>query len=83
MRFFLAAATVMAFLTMPVYAQWVPSERTNSNWGAPVRPLPPARQPKIQQKKNDLEERAYRSALDRIPARKQMHDPWQNVRETK
>ena len=79
MRSLLAAAMIVV-LTTPVYSQWVPVEK-NSHWGPPVgRPLGErSRRPYQKTPKND--DRAYRSALDLIPDRKQQkNDPWQNVR---
>jgi hypothetical protein len=71
MRTFVAAAVTIALLTMPAYSQPL----TN-----PKKHHPPGQ--KTEESKNKVDEKAYKSALDRIPDPKQQYDPWQNVRET-
>jgi hypothetical protein len=67
MRSFIAAV-IIALLTVPSYAQGMSK-------GQHGRPQNAEQQPK---KKAD--DKAYKSALDRLPDKK--FDPWQNVRET-
>jgi hypothetical protein len=69
MRTFVAAAVTIALLTMPAYSQGMGKKHH-----APKQ--------KTEEKKNKVDEKAYKSALDRIPDPKQQYDPWQNVRET-
>ena len=68
MRSFVAAVTAMAFLTMPAYAQGARKHQPQDN------------DTTTEDKKPKVDEKDYKSALDRIPASEQKADPWQNVR---
>jgi hypothetical protein len=67
MRTLTAAALTIALLTVTAHAQ------------GKQRPAPqPA--PPTAAEQNKPDENAYKSALDRIPASKEVYDPWKNVR---
>ena len=68
MKTFVAAAVTIGLLTMPAYSEGMGKKRHEP-------------QQKTEEKKNKVDEKAYKSALDRIPDPKQKYDPWQNVRE--
>ena len=68
MRTFVAAAAMIALLTIPAHSEGMGKKRHEP-------------QQKTEEKKNKVDEKAYKSALDRIPDPKQKYDPWQNVRE--
>jgi hypothetical protein len=68
MRFFVAVLTAMALLTMPAYSQGGRKHQPQDN-------------STTEDKKPKVNEKDYKSALDRIPASEQKVDPWQNVRE--
>jgi len=70
MRTFVAAAVTIALLTMPAYSQGLTNGKKHH---------PPEQ--KTEESKNKVDEKAYKSALDRLPNQKQNFDPWQNVRE--
>jgi hypothetical protein len=68
MRIFVAAAVTIAVSTMPAYSEGMGKKRHEPEH-------------KTEEKKVKVDEKAYKSALDRIPDPKQKYDPWQNVRE--
>jgi hypothetical protein len=72
MRTFVAAAAAIALLTVPAFSQGM------SQGGGKQRP---GHQFKEEGKKNKVDDKDYKSALERIPEAKQKYDPWQNVRE--
>jgi hypothetical protein len=69
MRCLVVALTAVALLTMPAHAQGSRKHQPQDNMPADKK-----EQPKVNEKD-------YKSALDRIPASDQKVDPWQNVRE--
>jgi hypothetical protein len=68
MRSFVAALT-LALLTVPAYSQGGRKHQPQDH-AAPT-----------EDKKPRVDEKDYKSALDRIPAAEQKVDPWGNVRE--
>jgi hypothetical protein len=59
----IAAATVLSWLTLPAYSQaW--GKKNGGYAGPPV------------EKRPVVDEKAYKSALERIPEPKQKYDPW-------
>jgi hypothetical protein len=69
MRSFVVALTAIVLLTMPAYSQGGRKHSPQDNT-APT-----------DDKKPKVDEKDYKSALDRIPASQQKVDPWSNVRE--
>jgi hypothetical protein len=69
MRSFVVALTAIAFLTMPAYSQGGRKHQPQDNVTT------------TEDKKPKVDEKDYKSALDRIPASEQKVDPWQNVRQ--
>jgi hypothetical protein len=69
MRSFVVALTATALLTMPAQAQGARKHQPQDN----VAPT--------EDKKPKVDEKDYKSALERIPASEQKVDPWQNVRQ--
>jgi len=67
MRFFVAAAVVLALLAAPAHAQGRGKKHDTDQ--------------KPDEKKVKVDEKAYKSALDRLPNQKDSFDPWQNVRD--
>jgi len=68
MRSFLAALATMALLTVPAYSQGTRRHMPQDN-------------SKPEAKKTRVNEKDYKSALERIPDANQKRDPWQGVRE--
>jgi hypothetical protein len=68
MRTFIAAV-IIALLTVPSFAQGMPGSKGHHG-----------RAQSTEQPKKKADDKAYKSALDRLPDKK--FDPWQNVRET-
>ncbi len=61
MKTFTVAVAMMALLAMPAHAQANrPREETR----------------KVEEKKPVVDEKAYKEALDRIPASREKYDPW-------
>jgi hypothetical protein len=73
MRCLFAALAAIMFLTMPAYSQGM--------GGGGPRKHQPQDNVQPEEKKNKVDDKAYKSALDRIPASDQKADPWQGVRE--
>jgi hypothetical protein len=69
MRCLVAALTAVALLTVPAHAQGARKHQPQDNMAGEKK-----EQPKVNEKD-------YKSALDRIPTSEQKVDPWQNVRE--
>jgi hypothetical protein len=69
MRSFVVALTATALLTTPAQAQGARKHQPQDN----VAPT--------EDKKPKVDEKDYKSALERIPASEQKVDPWQNVRQ--
>jgi hypothetical protein len=67
MRFFVVAAAILVLLALPAQAQM--GGRRHSNDGA-----------KAEQKKPQVDEKAYKAALERIPEPKEKYDPWGGAR---
>ena len=61
MRVFTMAAVMLALLAAPVYAQGHRSRGDDK---------------KTDQKKPQVDEKAYKAALERIPEPKEKYDPW-------
>lgn len=70
MRSFVMALTAIALLAMPAYSQGLGGGRKHQ----------PHDNATTEDKKPKVDEKGYKSALDRIPASEQKVDPWQNVR---
>ena len=68
MRCLVAALTVLALLTLPASAQRTRKHQPQDNM-------------QTEEKKPHVNDKDYKSALDRIPASEQKVDPWQSVRE--
>ena len=68
MRTFIAAV-IIASLTVPSFAQGMSGSKSRNG-----------RAQNAEQPKKKSDDKAYKSALDRLPDKK--FDPWQNVRET-
>ena len=73
MRSFIAAV-IVALLTVSSYAQGMGGQGMPGGKGHHGRPQ------NTEQPKKKADDKAYKSALDRLPDKK--FDPWQNVRET-
>jgi hypothetical protein len=78
MRVFVAAAVMIALLTVPAYSQQ-PAGSLNAPSGrrgppGPIKPAKTAAELKA-------EEAAYKAALERIPSAEQKYDPWASVRK--
>lgn len=69
MRTLVTATVATVLMTMPAFSQGLTSPKKHHP------------EQKAEEKKEKVDEKAYKSALDRIPAPKQQYDPWQNVRE--
>jgi len=67
-RVAIVAATI-ACLTVPAYSQGMSGKRHQA----------PDQQ--AEQHKPKVDDKAYKSALDKLPDKKEAVDPWQNVRE--
>jgi len=67
-RVAIVAATI-ACLTVPAFSQGM----LNKGRHAPEE--------QTEQKKPKVDDKAYKSALDKLPDKKEQYDPWQNVRE--
>jgi hypothetical protein len=65
MKTFTIAAVMLALIAAPAYAQMCGGKR---NHGDDNR--------KTDQKKPQVDEKAYKAALDRIPEPKEKYDPW-------
>ena len=68
MRIFIAAVIIVS-LTVPSFAQGMSGSKGRHG-----------RAQNAEQPKKKSDDKAYKSALDRLPDKK--FDPWQNVRET-
>jgi hypothetical protein len=66
MRLFVVAAALLALLALPAQAQM---GRRHSNDTS-----------KAEQKKPQVDEKAYKAALERIPEPKDKYDPWSGAR---
>ena len=62
-------AAIMALLTLPAYSQGLGGGRSRE----PEKP--------VDVKKKTADDKAYNSAVTRIPEAKQEYDPWSGVRE--
>jgi hypothetical protein len=62
-RFTIAMAMVVALIAMPAYAQMGGKRQ-------------PAEESKVDHKKTQVDEKAYKAALERIPEPKEKYDPW-------
>jgi hypothetical protein len=69
MKTIAVAAVLVAFLTMPAYAQ------------SRGRQAPDPQKVEEESRKKATEDKAYSSAVSRIPEAKQEYDPWAGVRE--
>ena len=69
---FVAAAAVAA-MAVPVAVQ---AQDFNGSRGGRVGPPPEGVRPE-----DKVDEKAYKAAVDRLPARTEKRDPWQIVRE--
>jgi hypothetical protein len=65
MKTFTIAAVMLALIAAPAYAQMGGGKR---NHGDDNR--------KTEQKKPQIDEKAYKAALERIPEPKEKYDPW-------
>jgi len=63
MKVFTVAATVLALIAMPAFAQ-MQGKRNQGD------------QQKKEEKKPQVDEKAYKAALERIPEPKEKYDPW-------
>jgi len=63
MKVFTIAAIVLALMALPAYAQ-VQGKRHQGD------------QQKKEEKKPEVDEKAYKAALERIPEPKEKYDPW-------
>jgi hypothetical protein len=72
MRIFIAAMTI-ALLTVPAYPQ-AGAGRGGDGKGTPTP------EPKVDQAKQKAEEKAFKDAINRIPAPEKKYDPWGIVR---
>ena len=79
MRMLVITAVATALLTMPAQAQLAPGQLPGQ---APWATLPKMDNsvPEDEQPAKKADDTAYKSALDKIPA-KQANDPWGNVRD--
>jgi hypothetical protein len=68
-RFTIAMAMVVALIAMPAYAQMGGKRQ-------------PAEESKVDHKKTQVDEKAYKAALERIPEPKEKYDPWGVARPT-
>ncbi|MGY3616400.1 hypothetical protein [Bradyrhizobium sp. USDA 10063] len=64
MRRFMVAAAVLALMAMPAYAQMGGKRHHGDAAGSK------------QDSKPKIDEKAYKAALERIPAPKEKYDPW-------
>ncbi|SDI26243.1 MULTISPECIES: hypothetical protein [Bradyrhizobium] len=60
-----AAAAVVSSFTLPAYPQGFTSPKKSANHGGP-----------LVEKKPEVDEKAYKAALDRIPVPHRKYDPW-------
>jgi hypothetical protein len=65
----MALAAITLLMTMPAYS-------------ANARKHSPQDNVQSEEKKDRVDDKAYKSALDKIPAAGQKADPWSGVRET-
>jgi hypothetical protein len=63
MRTFTVAATALALMAMPAYAQMGGKRHQGED-------------KKTEQKKPEVDDKAYKAALERIPEPKEKYDPW-------
>jgi hypothetical protein len=63
MKTFTVAAMILALVAMPAHAQLGGKRR-------------PSDEKKTEQKKPEVDEKAYKAALERIPEPKEKYDPW-------
>ncbi|GLR90731.1 hypothetical protein [Bradyrhizobium iriomotense] len=68
MRILVVAVTVLAFVAAPAQAQM--GGRRHGNDG-----------PKTEKKAPEVDEKAYKAALERIPDPKEKYDPWGGARQ--
>jgi hypothetical protein len=73
MRCLFAALAAIMIMTMPAYSQGM--------GGGGARRHQPQDNSQPPEKKNKVDDKAYKSALDKIPAADQKADPWSGVRE--
>ncbi|MGV7212019.1 hypothetical protein [Bradyrhizobium sp. UFLA05-112] len=69
MRILVVAVTALAFVAAPAQAQM--GGRRHGNDG-----------PKTEKKAPEVDEKAYKAALERIPDPKEKYDPWGGARPT-
>ncbi len=69
MRKLVAAAVILTIMAVPAYAQM--GGRRHQDDGR-----------KTEQKKPEVDEKAYKAALEKIPEPKEKYDPWGAVRPT-
>jgi hypothetical protein len=67
MKTFTAAVTILAIIAMPAHAQMGGKRNRGDDR-------------KVDQKKSQVDEAAYKAALDRIPEPKDKYDPWSVAR---
>ncbi|HKH00794.1 MAG TPA: hypothetical protein VKB08_08755 [Bradyrhizobium sp.] len=67
MKTFTAAVTILAMIAMPAHAQMGGKRNRGDDR-------------KVDQKKPQVDEAAYKAALDRIPEPKDKYDPWSVAR---
>ena len=73
MKRFVVAAVTTALLTMPAYSQGMGGPGGRKHGGG---------EQKSEEKKPKVDDKAYKSALDKLPDQKKDNDPWRNVRDT-
>ncbi len=69
MRKLVGAAAILAITAVPAYAQMGGRRHQDDR-------------SKTEQKKPEVDEKAYKAALERIPEPKEKYDPWGAVRPT-
>lgn len=69
MRVLLIAAALLALSAVPSQAQMGGSHHQNDG-------------PRSEQRKPQVDDKAYKAALERIPEPKEKHDPWSGARPT-
>jgi hypothetical protein len=70
MKTLMAAAALLALLALPAQAQMGGGKRNRGD------------ETKTEQKKPQIDEKAYNEALKRIPEPKEKYDPWSGARPT-
>jgi hypothetical protein len=70
MKTLTVAAALLALLVLPAQAQMGGGKRNRGD------------ETKIEQKKPQIDEKAYNEALKRIPEPKEKYDPWSGARPT-